>query len=57
MNDFIYHSPTRFVFGHGMTDKTGAELAQEGFKCVLLVYGQGSVERTGVLDRVKSSLD
>ena len=58
MNDFIFCSPTKFVFGHGANDKIGEMLAQcEGFKRALLVYGQGSVVRTGTLDRVKKSLD
>ena len=57
MNDFVYYSPTKFVFGHKMVDQTGAQMAALGFKHVLLVYGKGSVVRTGVLDRVKSSLE
>lgn len=57
MNDFVYYSPTKFVFGHGMVEKTGSEMAGCGFKRVLLVYGQGSVVRTGTLDRVKASLE
>ena len=57
MNDFTYCSPTKFVFGRDMVDRTGEELAAAGFANVLLVYGQGSVVRNGVLDRVKASLD
>ena len=57
MNDFVYYSPTKFVFGHGATDQTGAEMAALGFGKTLLVYGRGSVVRTGTLDRVKRSLD
>ena len=57
MNDFTYYSPTKFVFGRDMVDRTGDELAAAGFQNVLLVYGQGSVVRSGVLDRVKMSLD
>ena len=57
VKDFVYCSPTRFVFGRGFVDKTGGEIAAAGFGKVLLVYGQGSVVRTGVLDRVKASLD
>lgn len=57
MNDFEFCSPTRFVFGRGTVDRTGAEVAAAGLGRVLLVYGQGSVVRTGVLDRVKASLD
>ena len=57
MNDFKFYSPTRFVFGRGVTDRTGEELAALGYKRALIVYGQGSVVRTGTLDRVKASLD
>ena len=57
MNDFVFCSPTRFVFGRGFADKTGAELAAAGFTRVLVVYGQGSVERSGLLARVTGSLD
>ena len=57
MNDFRFYSPTRFVFGRGVTDRTGDEIAALGFKRALLVFGQGSVVRTGTLDRVKASLD
>ncbi len=57
MNDFTFHLPTRFVFGRGVTDRVGTELAALGFSRALIVYGGGSVVRTGTLDRVKASLD
>lgn len=57
MNDFTFQSPTAIVFGRGAADRTGAELARAGYQKALIVYGQGSVVRTGVLDRVKRSLD
>lgn len=56
MNDFFFQSPTRFVFGRGYVDRTGDEVAALGAKCVLVVYGGGSVKRTGVLQRVEDSL-
>lgn len=57
MNDFVYCAPTRFVFGRGVTDRTGEELAALGHTMALVVYGQGSVVRTGTLKRVLASLD
>lgn len=57
MNDFVFCSPTKFVFGRGMVDRAGAEMADAGFKRVLVVYGQGSAVRSGLLDRVTASLD
>ena len=56
MNDFTFYSPTEFVFGRGITDSVGEKLSQKGYKRVLLVYGKGSVVRSGTLDRVKKSL-
>lgn len=57
MNNFTFYSPTKFVFGKGVTDSVGQTLAAEGFTSVLLVYGQGSVVKCGTLDRVKKSLE
>ena len=57
MNDFIFQSPTRFVFGRGYTDRIGAEVAATGARKALVLYGGGSVERTGTLARVTASLD
>ena len=56
MRDFTFYSPTRFVFGNGVVDTTGKQMAACGFSHVLLVYGKGSVVRNGVLDRVQASL-
>lgn len=55
MNDFTLCTPTRFVFKRGAADVTGEEVAAAGFKRVLLVYGQGSVVKSGLLGRVKGS--
>lgn len=57
MNDFNYYTPTRYVFGRGVEAKTGELTCWMGVKRVLLVYGTGSVVRSGLLDRVKKSLE
>ena len=57
MNEFSFSMPTQVVFGKGVTDRTGAELAARGFKSAFVVYGGGSVVRTGTLARVLASLD
>ena len=59
MNNFSYCSPTRYVFGRGTENQTG-ELTRKYLNNptkILLVYGQGSVVRSGLLDRVKDSLN
>ena len=57
VNDFIFQSPTRFYFGRGYTDGTGAYLAEGGYTKALVVYGSGSVVKTGTLARVLDSLN
>ncbi len=57
MNNFSFHSPTKVIFGKGVADKIGAETKAWGGTKVLIHYGGGSVVRSGLLDRVKKSLD
>ena len=56
MRDFTYCAPTEIIFGRDAEDKTGEAAARFG-KRALLVYGMGSVERSGLLGRVEASLD
>lgn len=56
MNNFTFWSPTKFVFGRDKESLTGALVKEFGGTKVLLVYGGGSAVRSGLLDRVKSSL-
>ena len=55
MNDFTFHNPTRIEFGPGACDKAGAACAGLGRRA-LLVAGQGSARRSGLLERVERSL-
>ena len=57
MNNFSFYSPTKYVFGRGKESLTGDLTKWMGSKKVLIVYGGGSVVRSGLLARVKSSLD
>lgn len=57
MNNFIFYSPTYFVFGKETENETGKYVKRFGGTKVLIHYGGGSVVRTGLLDRVKKSLD
>ncbi|MBQ8507843.1 MAG: iron-containing alcohol dehydrogenase [Clostridia bacterium] len=56
MLNFNFYNPARIVFGRGVEEQTGELVKKYGTK-VLLHYGSGSVKRTGVLDKVKKSLD
>ncbi|MGI6545210.1 MAG: iron-containing alcohol dehydrogenase [Fastidiosipilaceae bacterium] len=57
MLDFTFKSPTQFVFGAGTEKKVGEQVRATGAKNVLVIYGGGSVIRSGLLERVLKSLD
>ena len=57
MNNFTFHAPTEFVFGKDVENKTGVLCQKYGATKVLIVYGGGSVVRSGLLQRVKQVLD
>lgn len=56
MDNFTFFSPTKYVFGRGVENKVGEMTSSMVGRKVLLVYGQGSVIKSGLLDRVKKSL-
>lgn len=56
MNNFVFYSPTEFVFGKGTEMQVGALARKHGARKVMIVYGGGSVVRSGLLDKVKQSL-
>ena len=57
MKNFTFYSPTFFAFGKDRENETGAYVKRFGGTKVLLHYGGGSVVRSGLLDRVKESLE
>ena len=57
MNNFTFYSPTEFCFGRGREQEVGQLCVKYGAHRVMIVYGGGSVVRSGLLDRVKASLD
>lgn len=57
MNNFTFYPATKYVFGKGVENKVAAELKAFGMKKPLIVYGKGSVVKSGLLDRVKKSLE
>ncbi|MDR1793846.1 MAG: iron-containing alcohol dehydrogenase [Erysipelotrichaceae bacterium] len=56
MKEFTYFTPTKVVFGIGVSERTGALLKEAGASKVLLHYGGGSAERSGLLTKVRSHL-
>lgn len=57
MDNFTFYSPTYFAFGKETENQVGELVKKYGGSKVLIHYGGGSVKRSGLLDRVKASLD
>lgn len=57
MENFNFYSPTEFVFGRDRENECGALVKKHGGSKVLLHFGGGSAVRSGLIDRVKASLD
>jgi alcohol dehydrogenase YqhD (iron-dependent ADH family) len=57
MDNFQFYSPTEFIFGRDTETKAGEMVKKYGGTKVLIHYGSGSAVKSGLLDRVKASLD
>lgn len=57
MYDFVFHNPTKIIFGKDKENLIGKELNKAGIKKLLLVYGKNSVKKSGLLGRVIDSLN
>ena len=57
MDNFVFYSPTEFAFGRNQEMQCGACVKKHGGTRVLVVYGGGSAERSGLLGRIRKSLD
>ncbi len=55
MNNFTFHAPTEIIFGKGAADQIGQATKKHGSRA-LLVYGKGSVIRSGLLSRAEEAL-
>ena len=54
MNDFVFQNTTKIYFGKDQLAHLGEEAAALGKK-VLLVYGGGSIKRSGSMTRSSTS--
>ena len=55
MLNFEFYNPARILFGKGMEEQVGKRMAALGRR-VLLVYGGGSIKRSGLYDTVLACL-
>lgn len=57
MQKFTYCVPTEIIFGRDTEKECAKAVRKHGGKKVLLVYGGGSVQRSGLLDRIRQTLE
>ena len=57
MFNFEYFTPTEVCFGKGTVERTGEYVKKYHGTKALIHYGGGSIVRTGLLERMKKSLD
>lgn len=55
MQNFVFHNPTKILFGRNTVPAIGKETAQLGTKA-LLVYGKKSIHTSGLYEKVSTSL-
>ena len=56
MQSFTYHCPTEIIFGRGAENAVAEKLRAFGASRVLILYGGGSAERSGLLSRIEKNL-
>lgn len=57
MLNFDLCTPTRVCFGRGRENEAGALIAAQGARRPLVCYGGGSALRSGLIDRVRASIE
>lgn len=57
MQNFVFYAPTEIIFGKDTELKVADAVKKWGGSRVFIVYGGGSVIRSGLLERVKNVLD
>ncbi|MDC3417100.1 iron-containing alcohol dehydrogenase [Aquibacillus salsiterrae] len=55
MKNFTFHNPTKLIFGKGEVEKLAEQM--KDYQKVLLVYGGGSIKRSGLYDQVIDQLE
>lgn len=55
MQSFKHYNPTEIIFGKDTEKEVGQAVKRWGGSKAMLVYGQGSAVRSGLIDRIKAS--
>lgn len=55
MENFVFHNPTKIVFGRDVVNQLGPEVIKKARR-VLFLYGKGSIKRNNAFDQAMTSL-
>lgn len=56
MDNFSYYAPTQYLFGKGVEEQAGPISRKWLGQKIMIVSGHGSARRSGLLDRIETSL-
>jgi len=56
MQAFTYYTPTEIVFGRGVEGQTAEMVKKHGGTKAIIVYGEGSVVKSGLLEKITTQL-
>lgn len=57
MEKFVFYAPTEIVFGKDTELQVAKQIGKWNGSKVLIVYGGGSVVKSGLLNRIETVLD
>lgn len=57
MNDFTYYNPTKIEFGRAKENNIGQYIKEAKIEKVLLLYGTGSIKKSGLYNKIIDSLN
>jgi len=56
MQGFTYYTPTEILFGQGVENQTAEMVKKHGGTKLMVVYGEGSVVKSGLLEKITTLL-
>lgn len=57
MENFVFYSPTKFIFGINEEENVGKYIKEFGGSKILLHYGTSSAKKSGLIDKIQRSLE
>ena len=57
MENFIFYSSTKFIFGINEEENVGKYIKEFGGSKILLHYGTSSAKKSGLIDKIQRSLE